>query len=836
MLVRSDDSEYSSLLDTQQQHDRFYNSLYPPSTIFDGSHQTRQRSHSAILSSCASVNSYVRDDQSVVCRLFNKRLGQYDDDRQELLNENTGVRVWYESYSSIDWIHDHIKEGVRLRKLRNIASDGWRGRWIKMKDASQAWILVTLTGTTVALVAWIVDVVQEWMSDLKTGYCTTNWRYNSKFCCWDRESGKIIIPMKMQPLIGCSEWRTWSEIFGNATQPSSYYTDMAMYSVLGLFFAWIASTMVKYTAETIVVTTPSAANDKDQLKDVTKPETKTVYYTSGSGIPEVKVILAGFVIKSVLGIKAFLVKGIGMIFATSAGLTTGKEGPFVHLAASAANIYCRLFDKFNKNEAKRREILSASTAAGVAVAFGAPIGGVLFTLEEVSYYFPIKTMIRSFCCAMVAATILKIADPFGTGKIVMYQVHYDKDFHVFELLPFLLCGAIGGFLGAATTYINVKFQYLRKSTALGKYPVWEVLGIMVVTILLNYWNPFGRISLSEFAVKLFSQCSPEKDDLGLCVTDSSEIPRILTLLLITMLIKIFLAVITFGCRIPGGIFLPMLIIGGIAGRMIGLSMQHLVMTYPDAWPFNVCSAEIASDQQCIIPGVYAMVGAAAALTGMTRTTVSLVVIMFELTYSLAYSVPIMISVMMAKWVSDAMYLDGLYDLLIEMQGYPFLDSRKTFPHSLHTVRDLVTEQGDEEHPFIDMDDDPITLGSLYKKLEAVDYAEDGGFPILSNGGRTLEGYIATSELSFALDQLSTYCYTSPYPITEQECMNYHVAHMALFQAPLTINQNASMELLTELFIKLGSRYICVTRSDGQYISVIHKRTLLAYIETLDQHT
>lgn len=151
--------------------------------------------------------------------------------------------------------------------------------------------------------------------------------------------------------------------------------------------------------------------------------------------------------------------------------------------------------------------------------------------------------------------------------------------------------------------------------------------------------------------------------------------------------------------------------------------------------------------------------------------VSLVVIMFELTYSLVYSVPIMIAVMMAKWVADAMYLDGLYDLLIELQGYPFLDSRKTFPHSLHTVRDLVTEQSDEEHPFIDTDDDPITVGALYKKLEAIGYTEDGGFPILSNGGRTLEGYIATSELSFALDQLSNYCYTSPYPITEQECMN-----------------------------------------------------------------
>lgn len=75
---------------------------------------------------------------------------------------------------------------------------------------------------------------------------------------------------------------------------------------------------------------------------------------------------------------------------------------------------------------KRREILSASTAAGVAVAFGAPIGGVLFTLEEVSYYFPIKTMIRSFCCAMVAATILKVISkllPFYFDKkLIIYHM------------------------------------------------------------------------------------------------------------------------------------------------------------------------------------------------------------------------------------------------------------------------------------------------------------------------------------------------------------------------------------------------------------------------------
>ncbi|CAG8699221.1 15570_t:CDS:2, partial [Racocetra fulgida] len=66
----------------------------------------------------------------------------------------------------------------------------------------------------------------------------------------------------------------------------------------------------------------------------------------------------------------------------AAGMTLGKEGPFVHIACCIGNILSRMFNKYNKNEGKRREILSASAAAGVSVAFAAPIGGVLFSLEE----------------------------------------------------------------------------------------------------------------------------------------------------------------------------------------------------------------------------------------------------------------------------------------------------------------------------------------------------------------------------------------------------------------------------------------------------------------------
>jgi chloride channel 3/4/5 len=85
-----------------------------------------------------------------------------------------------------------------------------------------------------------------------------------------------------------------------------------------------------------------------------------------------------------------------------------QEGPFVHIASCIGNIVSRFFTKYDTNEGKRREILSAACAAGVAVAFGAPVGGVLFSLEEVSYFFPPKVMWRSFFCAMIAAVTLKV--------------------------------------------------------------------------------------------------------------------------------------------------------------------------------------------------------------------------------------------------------------------------------------------------------------------------------------------------------------------------------------------------------------------------------------------
>lgn len=63
--------------------------------------------------------------------------------------------------------------------------------------------------------------------------------------------------------------------------------------------------------------------------------------------------------------------------------------------------------------------------------------------QQLSYYFPDKTMWQSFVCAMTAAMSLQAFDPFRSGKLVLYQTKYSTDWHGFEIIPYVMLGIIG---------------------------------------------------------------------------------------------------------------------------------------------------------------------------------------------------------------------------------------------------------------------------------------------------------------------------------------------------------------------------------------------------------
>lgn len=71
---------------------------------------------------------------------------------------------------------------------------------------------------------------------------------------------------------------------------------------------------------------------------------------------QIKTILSGFIIRGYLGKWTLIIKSVGMMLGVSAGLSLGKEGPFVHVASCCGNIFSYLFPKYGRNEAKKREV------------------------------------------------------------------------------------------------------------------------------------------------------------------------------------------------------------------------------------------------------------------------------------------------------------------------------------------------------------------------------------------------------------------------------------------------------------------------------------------------
>lgn len=105
----------------------------------------------------------------------------------------------YEDFTTIDWIQDSAREQLRRRARRKENAGfferdgrlGWRRKLQESYDAGQAWIVVTLVGAIIGLNAGFLNIVTEWLSDIKRGYCTTAFYLNENFCCWGAESGKI---------------------------------------------------------------------------------------------------------------------------------------------------------------------------------------------------------------------------------------------------------------------------------------------------------------------------------------------------------------------------------------------------------------------------------------------------------------------------------------------------------------------------------------------------------------------------------------------------------------------------------------------------------------------
>ena len=683
--------------------------------------------------------------------------------------EGPGRRVGYDDLTAIDWIFEYTKERQRLKFLYSHAT-GLFGYAQQMLDASQIWIILIATGVASGMLAAGIDVASDWLADLKTGFCRSGegggqFYLNKGFCCWGHEE-----------LAQCQGWTSWSSALHVRSSAGRFVVGYIFYILYSVLFAFCASILVKYFA----------------------------VYARHSGIPELKTVLGGFVIRRFMGIWTLIVKSLGLCLAVASGLWLGKEGPLVHVACCCANLLMNLSPSLNDNEARKREVWSAAAAAGISVAFGSPIGGVLFSLEQLSYYFPDKTMWQSFVCAMVAAVTLQAFNPFRTGKLVLYQVTYSSGWHGFEIVPYAVLGIMGGLYGGIFIKLNMKVARWRKTSPWANKPIYEVLAIALITAIVNFPNKFMRAQSSELVYMLFAECANVTDDqFGICKTGAAS-AGVIILLLEAAAVGCLLASVTFGLQIPAGIILPSMAIGALCGRAVGIVVEVWQGNHPNAFIFATCEPDIP----CITPGTYAIIGAAAALAGVTRMTVSIVVIMFELTGALTYVLPIMIAVMISKWVGDAFGKRGIYETWIHFKEYPFLDNRDDSPVPDVPVSQIMTQIEDLSV----FTATAHTIQSIHDILVSQPYR---GFPVVSDATRNiLLGYISRTELMYALRLAASEPRKLP-PSTEVFFSHQPDADPNITldlrpwmdQTPITLNARSSLQLTLSMFSKLGLRYV-----------------------------
>lgn len=298
-------------------------------------------------------------------------------------------------------------------------------------------------------------------------------------------------------------------------------------------------------------------------------------------------------------------------------------------------------------------------------------------------------------------------------------------------------------------------------------------------------------------------------------------------------------------------------IGATFGRMVGILVQALYDTFPNSRFFSACDP----DYPCITPGTYAFLGAAASLSGIMHITVSVVVIMFELTGALTYILPTMVShsvwktsttcltrpqivVGVTKAVSERFGKGGIADRAIWANGFPFLDNKEE-----HTFGVPVSKV---------MTADPITLPASGLELRAVEKIlannSFSGYPIIEDAvSKTLLGYIGRTELRYAIERTrrdqslpptarvyftpgASLAATTPsatVPAVTFDTIGVTSAQMTVDMSrfvdptPLSVHPRLPLETVMELFKKMGPRVILVEHR-GRLTGLITVKDCLKY--------
>ena len=359
---------------------------------------------------------------------------------------------------------------------------------------------------------------------------------------------------------------------------------------------------------------------------------------SGSGIPQLKAQITGYIQGSWLG--TLIAKFIGGTMSIIAGLSLGREGPSIQLGACVAE---GLGEKLTHSLTEKRMYLASGASAGLASAFNAPLAGVMFSLEEIFKYYSSKVLLSTMVAAISADVVSKLF--FGTEHVFHFNI--EKSIPIKYYALFIVLGIILGFGGVLYNICLDKTQKLYQK--INKIP--DSFKLLVPFVLA------GILGLT-FPIVLGG---------GHALLGALTMQTSLLFLVLALFIKFLFSMISFGSGAPGGIFFPLLVLGSTIGAIFAKIIIP-IFGLDEALFYN-----------------FIIIAMAGYFTAIVRAPLTGIILMIEMTGSLDQLLPLIITSAIAYITAETLQNKPIYETLFEN----LLQKRGVHKESLNREKILI---------------------------------------------------------------------------------------------------------------------------------------------------
>ena len=458
------------------------------------------------------------------------------------------------------------------------------------------------------------------------------------------------------------------------------------------------------------------------------------------------------------------------------GGSVGLEGPMVVTGAGISSQVARLF---HINQSDRMLLLACACAAALAAIFKVPLAGILFAIEV----FGLDLTLSSLLPLFVASLSGVLTSYIFFGNAALLPIYVGDSFLMHNIPFYLLLGVVGGFMSAYFTFVyeGVNRFFSKFSSAYLRIVIGgAILGLLVFVMPPLYGEGHEVINHLKAG-------HPELSISSNIFGWNLENPWVVILLLGGLvLFKVVATSVTFGAGGVGGIFSPMLFMGGVMGNCFARIINQI-----DILPYKLPLAN------------FTLIGMTALMTGVLHAPLTAIFLIAEVTGGYSLFGPAMVTAVVSFSIAKYFNKYSIYTMELGRKGELVNQDKDQAILTLMDMESVI------ETNFVPVYTDMTLKGVVY---EAVRESSRNIFPVLDREKGSLEGVILLDDIRHL--------------IFEKELYD-KVSVLEMMQPPPALIQMGqdTMNQVMDKFQNTAAWNLPVVKN-GKYIGFISKSKLL----------